>query len=158
MKDSHNELISAYLDREASDSESHQSLEILARSPEFRERLGRYQLIGAILRMEPLPESNLEFSKQLHQAIRREFTTPAEDTRTTPVWLRWWRPAVPAFGLAATLALAIGLSSWFLGFPGLNPNPITEASNEAMQFLHSMAIAHAEGTPSLIPPFEYEAK
>ena len=110
------EWTSAYLDDELTAVERARGSRVLAREPEARRRLGRYQLIGDAMRGD-LPEQLYPgFASRVHQKIVAEQASPPRHHVLQELWhwLRHPAPLAAASGLAAVL-VAVGL--WFYTQP-----------------------------------------
>ncbi|HKS58535.1 MAG TPA: RseA family anti-sigma factor [Steroidobacteraceae bacterium] len=98
-----NEQLSACLDGELPAAELDLLLKRLERTPELREALGRYTVIGEALRHSKPAIASRSFADKVMGAIEQEPATERRAPRVSPVLLRRLRP-VAGFGIAATVA------------------------------------------------------
>jgi negative regulator of sigma E activity len=98
-----NEQLSACLDGELPPAQLDLLLKRLERTPELREALGRYTVIGEALRHSKPAIASRSFADKVMGAIDQEPATERRAPRVSPVVLRRLRP-VAGFGIAATVA------------------------------------------------------
>lgn len=98
-----NEQLSACLDGELPAAELALLLKRLERTPELREAIGRYTVIGEALRHSKPAIASRSFTDKVMAAVDQEPATARRAPRVSPVLLRRLRP-VAGFGIAATVA------------------------------------------------------
>lgn len=98
-----NEQLSACLDGELPAAELDLLLKRLQRTPELREALGRYTVIGEALRHSKPVVASRSFADKVMAAVDQEPAAARRAPRVSPVMLRRLRP-VAGFGIAATVA------------------------------------------------------
>ena len=103
MTDPVNEQLSACLDGELPAAELDLLLKRLERTPELREAIGRYTVIGEALRHSKPAIASRSFADKVMAAVDQEPATARRAPRVSPVLLRRLRP-VAGFGIAATVA------------------------------------------------------
>lgn len=113
MKDEIREQISALVDDELTDLERPLLLGRLQRNADLRARMGRYQLIGDVLRGGVSQASGLGIAGRVQAALADDSgveaisRSPATDLQATA--RSFWKPAV-GFAIAASVALVAVLS------------------------------------------------
>lgn len=98
-----NEQLSACLDGELPAAELDLLLKRLERTPELREAIGRYTVIGEALRHSKPAIASRSFADKVMAAVDQEPANARRAPRVSPVLLRRLRP-VAGFGIAATVA------------------------------------------------------
>ena len=107
MTDAVNEQLSACLDGELPAAELDLLLKRLERTPELREALGRYTVVGEALRhSKPLVASS-SFADKVMAAVDQEPANARRTARVSPVLIRRLRPVAGIGVAAAVAALAI---------------------------------------------------
>jgi negative regulator of sigma E activity len=119
-----NEQLSACLDGELPPAQLDLLLKRLERTPELREALGRYTVIGEALRHSKPAIASRSFADKVMGAIDQEPATERRAPRVSPVVLRRLRP-VAGFGIAATVAAIAVFSAQQTGV-----TPDSVATNE----------------------------
>lgn len=111
MKDEISEQISALVDDELTDLERPLLLGRLQRNAELRARMGRYQLIGDVIRGGVTQASGLGIAARVQEALANDTATEDAAVMAAPqVTTRsFWKPAV-GFAIAASVALVAVLS------------------------------------------------
>lgn len=121
MKDEIREQISALVDDELTDLERPLLLGRLQRNAELRARMGRYQLIGDVIRGGVTQASGLGIAARVQEALANDPATEDAAVMTAPAApqvtpRRFWKPVV-GFAIAASVALVAVLS-----FQNLQPS------------------------------------
>jgi sigma-E factor negative regulatory protein RseA len=104
-----NEQLSACLDGELPAAELDLLLRRLKRTPELREALGRYTVIGEALRHSKPVVASRSFADKVLAAVDQEPAAARRAPRVSPVLLRRLAP-IAGFGVAATVAAIAILS------------------------------------------------
>jgi sigma-E factor negative regulatory protein RseA len=104
-----NEQLSACLDGELPAAELDLLLKRLQRTPELREALGRYTVIGEALRHSKPVVASRSFADRVLAAVDQEPAAARRAPRVSPVMLRRLTP-IAGFGVAATVAAIAILS------------------------------------------------
>jgi sigma-E factor negative regulatory protein RseA len=104
-----NEQLSACLDGELPAAELDLLLKRLERTPELREALGRYTVIGEALRHSKPVVASRSFADKVMAAVDQEPAAARRAPRVSPVLLRRLTP-IAGFGVAATVAAIAILS------------------------------------------------
>jgi sigma-E factor negative regulatory protein RseA len=104
-----NEQLSACLDGELPAAELDLLLKRLERTPELREALGRYTVIGETLRHSKPVVASRPFADKVMAAVDQEPAAARRARRVSPVLLRRLTP-IAGFGVAATVAAIAILS------------------------------------------------
>jgi sigma-E factor negative regulatory protein RseA len=118
-----NEQLSACLDGELPAAELDLLLKRFERTPELREALGRYTVIGEALRDSKPVVASRSFADKVMAAVDQEPATARRAPRVSPLMLRRLAP-IAGFGVAATVAAIAILSVQRAGVP-----PETVATN-----------------------------
>ncbi len=111
------ESLSALLDGEANELEMHRVLDHLD-DPEFRQMVLSYQRIGAAIRDEQTPFSDIDLSGSIRDAIADE-PLPQNDEAGKSTKPEWWS-ALGRMAVAASVAVAtvLGVQFWQLANRG----------------------------------------
>jgi sigma-E factor negative regulatory protein RseA len=120
-----NEQLSACLDGELPAAELDLLLKRFERTPELREALGRYTVIGEALRNSKPVVASRSFADKVMAAVDQEPATARRTPRVSPIVLRRLAP-IAGFGVAATVAAIAILSVQRAGVP-----PETVATNRS---------------------------
>ncbi len=107
MSDEIHEQLSALIDDELSDVEQPLLLGRLQRDPELRERLGRYQLIGEVMR-GVADIATLGVANRVQRVLQQD-TEGQAPYMPKREGLNWWKP-VAGFAVAASVALVAVLT------------------------------------------------
>ena len=145
-----NEQLSACLDGELPAAELDLLLKRLERTPELREALGRYTVIGEALRHSNPAIASRSFADKVMVAVDQEPATARRAPRISPVVLRRLRP-VAGFGIAATVA-AIAVFS--VQQSGVTPDTVaTNAPATAPQAVVAQSTDYVVPTSTSSPAF-----
>jgi sigma-E factor negative regulatory protein RseA len=109
MSDEIREQVSAMADDELSDIERPLLLGRLQRDPELRACLGRYQLIGEVMRGGTAAAATLGVADRVQRALAADVPMNVPAARRDNVRLGWVRP-VSGVAIAASVALVAVLS------------------------------------------------
>lgn len=107
MSDEISEQLSALADDELSYVERPLLLGRLQRDPQLRERLGRYQLIGEVMR-GVADTATLGVADRVRRALQQDTAVQVSDTPGQQ-GLNWWKP-LAGFAVAASVALVAVLT------------------------------------------------
>lgn len=131
MTDEIREQLSALIDDELSELERPLLLGRLQRDPELRECLGRYQLIGEVLR-GAAGTSILSVAGRVQQAVEREADIAALRARPRRLaGLRW--KALGGIGVAASVAVLAILGITNLRDGGSDSVPVLASGDRTLQ-------------------------
>jgi sigma-E factor negative regulatory protein RseA len=108
MNDEIREQLSALADDELSDAERPLLLGRLERDPRLRVCLGRYHLIGEVMRGGDVEAATLGVADRVQEALAGDHAVPAAAWRAGG-HARWWKP-VAGLGVAASVALVAVLA------------------------------------------------
>ena len=129
MSDEIREQLSALIDDELSDLERPLLLGRLQRDVELRECLGRYQLIGEVLRGAGKTAS-LSVARQVREAVEREGAIEPLPGRSAQRSIHRWKP-LAGVGVAASVALLAILGITTLRDSGTDSVPALASGDTA---------------------------
>ena len=112
MSDQDHEWVSAYLDDELTPAERARGSRELSRQPEARRRLGRYRLIGDVMRREHPEHLDPEFTRRIHQEVVKEASSSARHHTLQEIW-HWIRHPAPLAVGTGLLAVLLAAGLWF---------------------------------------------
>lgn len=146
MTDPVNEQLSACLDGELPAAELDLLLKRLGRTPELREALGRYTVIGETLRNTKAALASRSFADKVMAAVDQEPAVARRAVRFSPRLIRSLRP-VAGIGIAATVA---ALAIFSVQRAGVAPGPI--AANEPVAAPTTVVAQNDDDAASYIVP------